>query len=308
MTLAPIVVFVYNRPGHTEQTLRALSENELAKDSLLFIYADGPKDNATEEDLLKIKETRAIARKIQWCKEVHVVESGRNKGLADSVIDGITEILDKYGSIITLEDDVVVSKYFLKFMNESLNRYELNKEVLMIGGYNFPVKKTLKQNASFFLPITTTQAWGTWKRAWDLFDSKASGYEELKINQTLREKFNLDGSYVCSEMLITQMESEKISSWAIRWWWSVFKHKGLVLFPDKSLIRNIGWDGSGRHSTNVNPHFDSEWDSNYEIINFPDKIGINNEQYNNLKEYLRPSYPPVKRSLLKRLFSWLKLG
>ena len=110
--LAPVVLFVYNRPWHTQQTLEALEANELAKSSVLFIYADGPKENATATDLNKIKETRAVIRKNKWCNEVFIVESPVNKGLANSVIDATTEVVNKYGSIITLEDDVISSTYF----------------------------------------------------------------------------------------------------------------------------------------------------------------------------------------------------
>ena len=138
--LAPIVLFVYNRPWHTEQTLNALMQNELADQSVLYIYADGPKENATEEQLKKIEEVRHVIRTKKWCKEVHIIESEKNKGLADSIINGVTEIVNKYGKVIVLEDDIVTSKGFLKYMNEALELYKEEDKVYHISGYMFPVK------------------------------------------------------------------------------------------------------------------------------------------------------------------------
>lgn len=286
MNLAPIILFVYNRPWHTLQTLEALAKNELAEESVLYIYADGAKGNATAEDLDQIAETRTIIRKKEWCKKVTIIESETNKGLADSVIRGTTDIVNKYGKVITLEDDVVTSKYFLKFMNEALDKYSENNEIFMVGGYNFPVKEIKSINSSFFIPLTSTQAWGTWKRAWTIFDINASGYEELKTNDILRKSFNLGGIYDYSGMLFKQMEDQNISSWAIKWWWSVFKKNGLVLYPDKSLIKNIGWDATGRHSGKNNPYFDADWSEDYFINKFPETIRSDEQKFNLIKTYI----------------------
>ena len=129
MKLAPIILFVYNRPWHTEQTLRALMANELAAKSELYIYADGPKPNATDEQLQKIHEVRQLIRQEQWCDKVHIVESEKNKGLADSIIGGVTEIVNKYGKIIVLEDDIVPTTGFLQYMNDALEMYKDDEQV-----------------------------------------------------------------------------------------------------------------------------------------------------------------------------------
>ena len=107
ISLAPIILFCYNRPWHVEQTLVALSRNELANKSILYIYCDGPKADASEEQYQKIKEVHDVVRKHQWCKEVHVVEAEKNKGLAKSVIHGVTEIVEKYASAA----NEIVEKY-----------------------------------------------------------------------------------------------------------------------------------------------------------------------------------------------------
>jgi len=303
--LAPIVLFVYNRPWHTLQTLEALSQNAEAKESDLYIYADGPKESASAEDLQKIQETRTIIRQKQWCRNVYFVESDFNKGLADSVITGTTEIVNKYESVITLEDDVIVSQYFLAYMNKGLEKYRDADSVYMVAGYIFPVKKIKQKHSSFFLPLTSTQAWGTWKRAWDHFDPLAGGFEVLKTNQELRSRFNLDNSFDYSSMLMQQMETNSISSWAIRWWWTVFKKNGIVLYPDKSLVKNIGWDNSGSHSGHINPFEHTKWDCNYSIDIFPNSIDNNCVNFKYLKVYLANINNTQKNNLFN-LIGFLK--
>ena len=122
--LAPIIVFCYNRPEHLEQTLEALSRNELADQSTLYIYCDGPKEGASEEMHHQIADVRQVARKCQWSKEVHVVEREENVGLKANIVGAVTEIVNKYGRVITLEDDIVTSTGFLRYMNDALELYK----------------------------------------------------------------------------------------------------------------------------------------------------------------------------------------
>ncbi|HRY82206.1 MAG TPA: glycosyltransferase [Candidatus Moranbacteria bacterium] len=246
--LAPIVLFVYNRPWHTRKTLESLETNALAKESELFIFADGPKENASQEQLKKITETRKIIREKNWCNNVTIVEKDANMGLANSVIAGVTEIVNKFGKVIVLEDDLLISKNFLRYMNDALDRYENEEKVMQISGYMFPTK-ILTKNDAFFLPFTTSWGWGTWKRAWDCFDPEMKGLETIKNNENLQKKFDLNDSYPYYKMLLNQ-KSNQIDSWAIRFYLSVFLKDGLTLYPKKTLVKNIGFDGSGVHCKN----------------------------------------------------------
>lgn len=272
--LAPIALFVYNRPQHTLQTLEALAANSLAKDSVLYVFADGAKASATEEDKQRIEQTRQVVQSKQWCKEVIVKTQTTNQGLANSIINGVSELLKTNDSVIVLEDDLVTATGFLAYMNEGLIRYANHEKVMQVSGYNFPLQQKGK-NESYFLPLTTSWGWGTWARAWKKFDLMATGYQELKTNSQLQYQFNLNGSYPYANMLFAQMEEKTIDSWAIRWWWSVFKEKGITLYPDYSLIANMGVGKEATHtsttSLSVNePEFFKNL--NYIINKFPLEI------------------------------------
>ena len=164
MSLAPIVLFVYNRPQHTLKTLEALMQNELAEMSELFIFCDGPKADATKQDQVRINEVRELVKKKNWCKKVIIRESHANKGLADSIVAGVTEIVNRYGKIIVLEDDIVTSKGFLKYMNEALNLYEDEPKVMQISGFMVPSKVELDETGFFRCPASW--GWGTWSLSW----------------------------------------------------------------------------------------------------------------------------------------------
>ena len=135
--LAPIVLFVYDRPWHTHQTLEALKSNLLAENSLLIIYSDGPKEEATDEQLSNIKEVRKLIREKKWCGQVEIIESDCNKGLAASIINGVTKVVNEFGEIIVLEDDLVTSKGFLKYMNDCLELYASEETVGCIHAWNY---------------------------------------------------------------------------------------------------------------------------------------------------------------------------
>lgn len=242
MSLAPIVLFVFNRPRHTLKTLQALSENYLADQSDLIIFCDGPKEVVSEEELSSIKEVRRIVKKKQWCKSVEIRESESNKGLANSIIAGVTEIVNKYHKIIVLEDDLITSPFFLRFMNDGLNKYEHINNVYSINGHMFPFETNLIE--SVLLPLSSTWGWATWKGSWEVLDLNMIGHEELISNPFLKQRFNT-GDYDYTHML-----SYKNNSWGIKWYFSVFSRNGLGVFPSKSLISNIGFDGSGTNCNN----------------------------------------------------------
>lgn len=288
MELAPIVLFVYNRPWHAAQALAALEKNEQADQSVLYIYADGPKENASGEELQKITEVRNVIRSRQWCREVIIVESPQNKGLANSVIDAVTEVIAKHGKIIVLEDDLLTSVGFLKYMNTALDKYSYNDEVMQVSGFMFP-NGLETCNTAFFLPFTTSWGWATWSRAWKQFDVNATGYDLLKTDIAMSKRFDLDGTYPYTEMMFAQMEQHSINSWAIRWWWSVFRKEGVTLFPDSSLIKNIGFGKESTHTSSLDPYKDTEFSSNYFIKYFPNKIIINQNLYSNVKVFFSNS-------------------
>ena len=243
--LAPIVLFVYNRPWHTKQCLEALAKNELAEQSTLFIYSDGPPDNATADQLQKIQEVRDLIREKKWCKDVVITEQPKNNGLANSVMKGVTEIVYKHGKVIVLEDDLVTSKFFLKFMNDGLEFYENVEEVISVHGYVFPVKRKLPE--TFFLKGADCWGWATWKRGWDLFREDAFSLLEEVKQKNIKNEFDFGGAYPFFDTLQKQADKE-IDSWAIRWYASAFLKNKLTLYPAKSLIANIGQDGKGTHS------------------------------------------------------------
>jgi hypothetical protein len=283
---APILIFAYNRPQHLKATLQCLEQNDLASQSILYVYADGPKKDSTAENEIKINKVREVLNEKFNFKEVDIIARDCNMGLANNVIAGVTEIVNQYGSVIVLEDDLLTSKGFLTYMNNALEKYKSEDKVMQISGHQFPVSDINSRNESFFLPFTTSWGWATWRRAWSQFDESALGYESLKTNNNLKDKFNLDNTYPYSSMLINQMENKSVDSWAIRWWWSVFKKDGLVLFPDKSLVKNVGFDANGTHTKGQDPFEIINFNHNYFIQYFPTLIAVNDKAYNYIKSFI----------------------
>ena len=237
--LAPIVFFAYNRPIHIQKTIDALAANSLASESELIIFSDAPKN---QQALEGVQAVRSLIKKIQGFKSVTIIERNENFGLANSIIDGVSSIVNQYGRAIVLEDDLVTSPFFLTYMNDGLKLYENNERVASIHSYIYPVKKELPDY--FFLRGADCLGWATWKRRWDIFnpDSQFLLYEIKK--QKLEKLFNFNNSYDYTGMLKAQSEG-KVSSWAIRWYASTFLANKYTLYPGTSFVYHIGFDGSG---------------------------------------------------------------
>lgn len=297
--LAPIVLFVYNRPDHTKQTIEALQKNELAKDSELFIYSDAAKN---ENALNKVNKVREYIKTINGFKKVIIIEREKNWGLANSIIDGVTKIVNEYGKIIVLEDDLVTSPYFLKFMNEALEVYEDREDIFAISGYSPSIKIPLHYKYQVYLTHRSSSwGWATWKAEWNCIKWDNKNYKQYVDNIKIMQEFGLKGGKDRPKMLKAQIES-KINSWAIRRGFTQFLQRKYTLFPVRTLINNIGYDGSGVHCG-----ADSSFDNNNSLVdkinlNFPYEIDENNLISKSIYRYYTPLVRKrIKNQLLKIL-------
>lgn len=236
--LSPIVVFTFNRCNHTRQTIESLAANELAAESDLFIYSDGPRGDGDKKSVAAVREYIAT---IEGFRSITIKERHCNYGLADSIVDGVTEVVNKHGKIIVLEDDMVLSPYFLQYMNAALEFYKSEERVMHIAGYMLPIDITGLPEA-FFMRQSSCWGWATWDRAWQYFfrgDDSFDGFSDEEIH-----RFNLDGYNDYWVQAVANREG-RLKTWAVYWYASVFKRKGLCLHPRTSLVDNIGHDGSG---------------------------------------------------------------
>jgi Glycosyl transferase family 2 len=242
--LAPLVIFAYNRPHHFTQVWNSLIKCPELINTDVYIYADGPKNHASIDELIAIKKTREILHQISGSKLLKLNLCETNQGLANSIINGVSEILAKYDKIIVLEDDVVVSPLFLTYMNAALTFYKNKYLVGCVHSYSYPIKNL---PVFYFQRGADCWGWGTWKRSWSLFSKDSNMLLNQLKERNLINDFDYGGTYLFSDMLQKHIEG-KNNSWAIRWHASLFLHNMLTLYPGKSFVQNIGNDNSGTHS------------------------------------------------------------
>ena len=239
--LAPIVVFTYNRPEHTQRTLNALLINPLANESDIIIYSDSAR---TANHNKAVDEVRSYLSELTGFRSIKVIHRDKNFGLAESIIQGVTEVLQQSEKVIVLEDDMVVSPYFLEYMNEALEQFVDDDRVISVHGYVYPVDIELPE--AFFLPGADCWGWATWRRGWALFNSDGQYLLDELVRRHLIQEFDYNGAYPFLNMLKEQIKGEN-DSWAVRWYASAFLTNKLTLYPGRSLVNNIGNDSSGTH-------------------------------------------------------------
>ncbi|HBG65480.1 MAG TPA: sugar transferase [Treponema sp.] len=297
MPCAPIVLFVYNRPDHTARTLEALAGNELAPSSELFVFADGPRPGASPEQLQRIAETRAVVRRPYAFKSLSVQEAPQNKGLAASIISGVTEIVQRYGSVIVLEDDIVTGRYFLTYMNEALERYEQQKSIWHITGWCDPFM-TKGDDYAWLYPVMDCWGWATWADRWSHFKKDIPELKQ-RFTPPLIKKFNINGTEPVMWEQVLENENGTKNTWAIFWYAALFLQGGLCLAPSKSLVRNIGFDNSGEHcGENAAQEITASLDSR--IVRFPEKLQVSRFEFRQLQRFMRKKNKLTFRRLLLR--------
>jgi hypothetical protein len=297
MIRSPIALFVYNRLAHTVQTVEALKKNYGASQSSLHVFSDGAKNDA---DIVSVDGVRKYVNGIKGFADVRVLEREQNLGLASSIITGVTDITSQYDRVVVLEDDIVTSPYFLTYMNDALDKYQDNEQVMHIAGYMLPIKpKGLKE--TFFYRNTSCWGWGTWKRAWAKMEEDTCLLKS-KFTDEMKYRFNIDGTYDSWGILERQCAG-KIDSWAIRWYASVFLSDGLCLHTSRSITKNIGHDASGIHcgtSSIYDVKVFKELITDFEEVPIENSLALKR-----IKRYLLLSRIPSFKMLADRLIQLL---
>jgi len=282
MPLAPICLFVYARPEETIKTIESLKKNLLAIDSEFFIFSDGPKNKAAEKG---VEQVREYLKTIDGFKSIQVVESPKNKGLATSIIEGVSEIINKFKKVIVLEDDMLTSSNFLCYMNQSLNYYQNKDKVWSVSGFSFPIKypETYAHDNAFGVRASSW-GWATWIDRWEKVDWLVSDYHLFINDKKAKKSFSRGGSDMC-KMLADQMAG-KINSWAIRFCYSQFRHDCYDVLPVTSKVKNIGFDGEASHTNGMGSRFDTTLDLiQKNTFNFSNDIAIDGDV---LKQFRKP--------------------
>jgi len=290
--LAPIAIFTYNRPKHLKKTIESLQINELAKNTELYIFSDGPKK---PEDNELISEIRQYVNQINGFRQLHIIEQETNLGLAKSIIKGTSDILSKFNEIIVLEDDLIVSNDFIEFMNLALFKYKNEEKVFSISAYCAPIKISDYKYDTFFFQRINSWGWATWKDRWASVDWELKDFEEFIANLQKRKAFNNGGKDL--SMMLLKYKLRIINSWAIRFNYACFKQGKLNLYPVKSKISNSGLDNSGTH-TRKSSKFDV--DLNHEKVVFDAQIEENALISKTYMKFLSPS-------LFRQMINWFKI-
>lgn len=297
MKLAPVTVFCYNRLDNLKVTITALQNNHLASESDLIIFSDGPKN---ENDKIAVNQVRAFLNTITGFKTITLHLSSENKGLANSIIEGVSKVFSEFDTIIVLEDDVKTSSNFLQFMNSVLNKYDNEKNVFSISGYSYPFIINDYLNDGYFLPRLCSFAWASYKRSWVDVNWKSIDLNSIHSNNTnrIKKEFNAGGSDLYS--LLKRDSDKKISSWAIRWSYHQFLNKGLTLYPTKSKVRNIGFEKNATNSNTYNKYFSDLDDGLIKIFNFPNEVIVKSYYLKQLQNFYS-----IKNRIKNRLKTYL---
>jgi len=265
----------------------------------VYIFCDAARTVAHQPD---VNASRKVVGDIAPSLRAQVLEHDENLGLARSIVAGVTSLIQEYGRIIVLEDDLILSVDFIDYMLQALDKYQDEAQVYQISGFSFPISSPPPRD-TFFLKLTTTWGWATWDRAWRIFDWNPPHALEHIANPQIQKRFDLDDSYPYTTMLRQRLAGQN-DSWGILWWYAVFNSNGVVLFPRKSLVRNDGFDGTGTHSgfswvLSRSIYTDVRQVHIAKPLSFPSSIETNPADWANLKDFLRSQ----KRQL--RIYSFL---
>lgn len=249
MVYAPVVLFVYNRPDCAEKNLQALNQNPEAENSKLYIFSDAAKNDSAVSSVNQTRDVLHAFQKNNRFQNVEIIEQKKNKGLAKSIIDGVSSIINKHKSVIVLEDDCIVSPYFLKFMNNALTYYKNDLTIGSISGWtpNLSFPHDFSYDV-FSILRSCSICWATWNDRWKNIDWNMKNYDKIRNDRVLINRCNKTGN----DRFVRYIRQKKfnVQSWSIRFGMSLVENCQNTVYPRYSYSENIGHDGRGVHDRN----------------------------------------------------------
>lgn len=259
--LAPVAVFAYNRKDKLEQCLMCLESNQMAADTEVFIFSDGARENVSENQVEEVREYIKKYTSKSKFKKVNICAREKNMGLANSIIAGVSEVINRYGKVIVVEDDLLTTPDFLQYMNAGLDFYEEHKEYGSISAYTYPLNVLNEYDNDIYVTRKgECWGWGTWVDRWKYVDWNVKTYDEYICSRKKRRAFDMLEKGL-DIMLINQMKGN-IDSWAVRWCYHLFFNDLLTVYPTISRTYNIGFDGSGTHC-GISNQYDGDFRNDY---------------------------------------------
>ena len=291
--LAPIIFICYNRFNHTLKSLNALKNNKLAKNSKIFIFSDGPKKKSDEKKIIKIRD---LLKKIKGFKHKKLIFRKKNYGNKKNIISAINQVFKKYKKIIVVEDDLVVSREFLDFMNLCLNYYRNHSEIWHINGWSYPFLKNFSDDVAF-LKSMNCWGWATWKNKWSKISMKEDKYISI-FTKRMIHNFDIQSSTNNWSQIIRNKKNF-LSTWAVFWHATIFLNNGITVYPKYPLVKNIGADGSGRMpKTNK---YKNKLNGNFKKFKLIEKIDVKKDFIEREFKYFQKN-----NTLKRKIFVYLK--
>lgn len=290
---APVALFVYNRPLHTERTLEALRRNRLADGTDLYVFSDGPKPGA---DRTAIGAVRALFENLQGFRSVTMRSQEHNRGLGASIIAGVSEVLAAHDRVIVIEDDLETHPETLAYFNRALAHFGDHAGVFSVSGYSYPPHLLqIPQDYPYdvyAIPRMQCWGWATWRDRWAKADFSVPDFASFDESPAQTAAY---AHWIGSNSLATLracMAGQK-DVWACRWLYAHFRHHAVCVCPTRSFIDNTGLDGSG---TNCGPQSSLQnllEDQHAEALRLPDTAFVDPRIFQRFMPIADPGWRPI---------------
>lgn len=232
MNHAPVALFVYNRAENTRRTLETLARNTLARETEVYVFSDGGKD---EKSWTLVNEVRKVVSEFSDAfGGFELIARPKNLYLERNIIEGIAQVFTKHDRIIVLEDDIITSPYYLEYMNQAFELYKDTPRVMHVAGFT---NLALDDIPFYFTPHMSGWGWGTWRDRWnEHFHHYESREEALQgLSSEDFDHIQYGGVFPC----LKSLDKQPIP-WDICWEIAIYRAKGLCLTPGRTMVRNIG--------------------------------------------------------------------
>ncbi len=249
----PVALFVYRRHDLLPRTLECLRE---AGVDALYVFSDGPPDEAASADVQRVREGIAA---INWITPV-VFERERNFGLSESIRSGLDWLFERHDRAIVVEDDICVAPEFTAYARQALEHYRDTPAVAGVTGVRLPFNRRPLARYPydvFQCPRFSSWGWATWGDRW-----RAFCFDAAELRREIEASTSFDPARAGAD--VPGMIQAAVVDETLHGSWDVVCNANMLLrgqyfvTPTWNMVENTGL-ASGTHSDRP-PPWELHWE------------------------------------------------
>jgi len=237
----PILLVTYKRKIFLSRLIKKINKINPEK---LYLFSDGPRNYYEKKQVEEVRNT--LINEIRISGKIYKLFSEKNIGIKYYEKRALEFALKDNPYVIYLEDDIDPTLDFFKFQEKLLPKYEKDKRIIGVAGYNFGFNPKIP-NSYFLSRLGWSWGAGFYKRIIDYYDPDVKNYFEIKNKKVYKDRFIDKKVYFYLDTYLSALKKNKLSFPDLQLYYISFAYDKYFIVSKLKLVENIGFNIEGHN-------------------------------------------------------------